>query len=59
MRPFIAISKLPVLLCTIYHFFNFAWAIGVNATVSIWLASIYRFTPYNLGTSIFSDATAS
>lgn len=59
MRPFIAISKLPVLLCTIYHFLNFAWAIGVNAIVIIWLTSTYRFTPYNLGTSISSDATAS
>ena len=52
MRPIIAISKLPVLLCTIYYFLNFAWIIGVNTTISIWLTSIYKFTPYNLGTSI-------
>ena len=49
MRPVIAISKVPVLLCTIYYFLNFAWVIGVNATISIWLTSIYKFTPYNLG----------
>lgn len=49
MRPIRAISKLPVLLCTVYYFLNFAWVIGVNATISIWLTSIYKFTPYNLG----------
>ena len=50
MRPITAVSKLPVLLCTIYYFLNFAWIIGVNATISIWLTTIYKFTPYNLGT---------
>lgn len=55
-RPVVAISKLPVLLCTIYYFLNFAWIIGVNATISIWLTTIYKFTPYNLGRcSILSD----
>ena len=49
MRPFIAISKLPVLFCTVYYFLNFAWVIGVNATISIWLTTFYKFTPYNLG----------
>ena len=54
MRPVIAISKLPVLLCTIYYFLNYAWIIGVNTTISIWLTSIYKFTPYNLGKSTSS-----
>ena len=49
MRPIIAFSKVPVILCTVFYFLNFAWAIGVNATTSIWLTSIYKFTPYNLG----------
>ena len=49
MRPIVAISKVPMLLCTIYTFLNFAWIIGVNATVSIWLTSNYKFTPYNIG----------
>ena len=51
MRPIIAISKIPVLLSTIYYFMNFAWIIGVNATVSIWLTEEYKFKPYNLGKS--------
>ena len=57
MRPIIAISKLPVLLCTIYYFLNFAWIIGVNATISIWLTTIYKFTPYNLGTLTYPQHT--
>lgn len=54
MRPIVAIGKVPVLLCTIYYFLNFAWIIGVNATISIWLTNIYGFTPYNLGGCLFS-----
>ena len=49
MRPVVAISKVPVLLCTIYYVLNCAWVIGVNATISIWLTDSYGFTPYNLG----------
>ena len=57
MRPLIAISKLPVLLCTVYYFLNFAWIIGVNTTISIWLTTFYKFTPYNLGIFVHHDTT--
>ena len=57
MRPLIAISKLPVLLCTIYYFLNFAWVIGVNATISIWLTTFYKFTPYNLGIGLHQNSS--
>ena len=53
MRPIIAISKVPVLLSTVYYFLNFAWIIGVNATISIWLTEFYKFKPYNLGMFAF------
>ena len=59
MRPLIAISRIPVLLCTIYYFLNLAWIIGVNATISIWLTSIYKFTPYNLGMFYFAPIIGS
>ena len=49
MRPIIALSKIPLLLVVIYYFLNFAWVIGVNTTVSIWLTDFYDFTPKNLG----------
>ena len=53
MRPIIAISKIPVILCTVYYFLNFAWVIGVNTTISVWLTNIYKFTPYNIGGSTY------
>lgn len=59
MRPIIAVSKLPVALCTVYYFLNFAWVIGVNATISIWLTSFYKFTPYNLGMFYFAPIIGS
>lgn len=49
MRPIVAITKLPVLLVIIYYFLNFAWVIGVNTTVSIWLTQFYGFTPRGIG----------
>ena len=48
-RPVIALSKVPVLLCVIYYFINFAWVIGVNATTSVWLSSLYGFNGKSLG----------
>ncbi|KAI9690986.1 MAG: hypothetical protein M1822_008606 [Bathelium mastoideum] len=49
MRPIIALSKVPVLLVVIYYFLNFAWVIGVNTTISIWLTDYYDFNGKNLG----------
>ena len=51
MRPVIAITKLPILLTVIYYFLNFAWVIGVNTTVSIWLTDFYYFSPRAIGMS--------
>jgi len=48
-RPAVAISKIPVLLVVIYYFLNFAWIIGVNATISTWLTNFYKFAPNQLG----------
>ncbi|RMZ10337.1 hypothetical protein D0860_03863 [Hortaea werneckii] len=42
-RPFVAIFKLPVLMITVFYFLNFAWTIGVNATLATWLAKYYYF----------------
>lgn len=49
MRPIVAITKLPVFLTIVYYFLNFAWVIGVNTTVSIWLTEFYKFTPRAIG----------
>ena len=52
-RPVVAISKIPVLLVVMYYFLNFAWIIGVNATISTWLTEFYGFNPKELGKLIY------
>ncbi|KAL8874295.1 MAG: hypothetical protein Q9174_000335, partial [Haloplaca sp. 1 TL-2023] len=48
-RPVIAITKLPVLIILVYYFLNFAWVIGVNTTIAIWLTEYYDFSARDLG----------
>lgn len=48
-RPMIAITKLPVLIVLVYYLLNFAWVIGVNTTIGIWLTTIYGFSVRDVG----------
>ena len=48
-RPIVAITKIPVLMVMIYYFLNFAWVIGVNTTIGIWLSEIYGFSTRGIG----------
>ena len=48
-RPLIAVTKVPVVLILVYYFLNFAWVIGVNTTIAIWLTNSYGFTGKALG----------
>lgn len=48
-RIVITVTKLPVLIILVYYFLNFAWVIGVNTTVAIWLTNLYGFSPRDLG----------
>ncbi|KAL8816678.1 MAG: hypothetical protein Q9223_004345 [Gallowayella weberi] len=48
-RPLLTITKLPVVTILVYYFLNFAWVIGVNTTVSIWLSNLYGFSIRDLG----------
>ena len=43
-RSVVAISKLPVLIATVYYFFTFAWVIGNNITISVFIVPEYQFT---------------
>ena len=47
-RPALAILKLPVLLSCIYYFFTFAFVIGNNVTISVFLVPEYNFNFRNL-----------
>ena len=51
MRSWTAITKLPVLLCFVYYFMTFAWVIGVNITIGVFIIPAYNFTFDNLGKS--------
>jgi MFS family permease len=51
-RPFIAILKLPVLISTVYYFCTFAWVIGNNITISIFIVPGYDFN-YNQLAAIY------
>lgn len=48
-RPLIAVSKIPVIIITIFYFLNFAWTIGVNATIATWLNKYYHFDGESTG----------
>jgi nitrate/nitrite transporter NarK len=48
-RPAIVITKIPVLLTTLYYVFTFGWVIGLNATTGVFLHTVYHFGPQNSG----------
>lgn len=52
-RPVVAITKIPVLTILIYYFLNFAWVIGVNTTIGIWLSNFYHFSARGIGRLAF------
>jgi len=43
MRPAIVITKVPVILTTLYYVFTFGWVIGLNATTGVFLKTVYHF----------------
>lgn len=42
-RPAVAITKIPVIIVTLYYVFTFGWVIGLNATTGVFLKSVYHF----------------
>ena len=48
-RPAIAITKIPVILITLYYVFTFGWVIGLNATTGVFLKTVYHFGPESSG----------
>jgi MFS family permease len=49
MRSWTAITKLPVFLSFIYYFLTFAWVIGVNITIGVFIIPLYKFSFNGLG----------
>jgi MFS family permease len=48
-RPFLIIIRLPVFIAFISYVFSFAWVIGINTTLSIFLGSVYNFGQREIG----------
>ena len=49
-RPFIVLSKLPVAISVFYYLITFAWVVGINTTLAIFLTPLYDFGPKQIGT---------
>jgi len=48
-RPIIVLSKLPTFLSAFYYLLTFAWVVGINTTLSIFLTPLYNFGPKQIG----------
>jgi hypothetical protein len=61
LRSWTAITKLPVFIACVYYFMTFAWVIGVNITIGVFIIPAYKFTFDNLGESAlkWADLSAS
>jgi MFS family permease len=49
IRPVKVILKPTVLISTIYFLFTFAWVVGINTTLSIFIGPLYKFGPKQIG----------
>lgn len=52
MRAFRTIARPVVLLADFYYMCTFAWVVAINATLSLFLASLYNFGPKQIGNLI-------
>ncbi len=51
LRPFLAIAKIPVLISFAYYTFTFAWVVGLNTQISVFLTNpkLYAFDSKDVG----------
>lgn len=49
IRPVKVILKPTVLISTVYFCFTFAWVVGINTTLSIFIGPLYKFGPKQIG----------
>ncbi|OAA43281.1 MFS transporter [Metarhizium rileyi] len=57
-RPFIVLFKLPVLISNTYYLLAFAWVVGINTTLAIFLTPLYEFGPKRIGFFYFTPIVA-
>ncbi|KAL9027814.1 MAG: hypothetical protein Q9180_007272, partial [Flavoplaca navasiana] len=58
MRALRTISRPVVLLANFYYMFTFAWVVGINATLALFLTSSYDFGPKQIGFFFFAPIIA-
>lgn len=49
-RAFRTVARPVVLLANLYYMCTFAWVVGINATLALFLTSLYDFGPKQIGT---------
>lgn len=58
MRVVKVILKPTVLLTSVYYLLTFAWVVGINTTLSIFLTPLYNFGPLQIGYFYFTPVVA-
>jgi len=58
VRPWKVIAKPTVLLSCIYYCFTFAWVVGINTTLSIFVTPLYNFGLKQVGFFYFTPVVA-
>ncbi|KAJ5096635.1 hypothetical protein N7456_007356 [Penicillium angulare] len=57
-RSFVVLGKPVILFTNFYYVCIFAWLVAINATLPIFLTSLYRFGPKEIGLMYFSPVVA-
>lgn len=57
-RPIRVIIKPTVFLSSLYYTLTFAWVVGINTTLSIFLTPLYNFGPLQIGYFYFTPVVA-
>jgi MFS family permease len=58
LRPVRVIMKPTVLLCSVFYLITFAWVVGINTTLAIFLTSLYGFGVKQVGFFYFAPIVA-
>ncbi|KAL2842900.1 major facilitator superfamily domain-containing protein [Aspergillus pseudoustus] len=58
LRPVKVLLKLPILFICFYYILTFAWVVGINTTLSIFLTPLYNFGPKQIGFFYFTPVVA-
>jgi hypothetical protein len=58
LRPVKTILKPTVFLTSLYYLLTFAWVVGINTTLSIFLTPLYNFGPTQIGYFYFTPIVA-